>query len=169
MNLDNSNRRLIEGVTRLLREQMSSSWPTVSGDNYTDVENVWPSSVPTKESGEPKEFPYGTVDIIAGNDTDLSVELDVKLRENTLKLVVFGEHSGKVEDLVDEAEQAILDHWEETANSPRSSWDEDVYLGDWSLRETDGFTPLVENEGTEGKLRYNRSVNLVFETVKQAN
>lgn len=167
MNLDNSNRRLIEGVSRLLREQMSS-WPTVSGENYTDVANVWPSKVPTKD-GEPKEFPYGTVDIVSGSDTDLSVELDVKLRENTVKLVVFGEHSGAVEDLIDESEQVILDHWEETANNPRSSWEEDTYLGDWSLRQTDGFTPLVENEGTEGKLRYNRSVNLVFETVKQAN
>lgn len=149
-NLTNSRRDLIEGVVNLLRSEVSG-WPTVDGTNFSGVENVWPNQVP--DSAE-DEFPRGIVDVISGNDFDLSLELDVKLRESVLRIVVFGEESGKVEDLVEKCEDEIHAHSES-------------YVGDWSFRETDGFTPLTENENEEGFLRYNRSIDLVFETVKE--
>lgn len=151
--LNNTTRDLTEGLVTLLRTEVNG-WPLVSGENFPETENVWPKQVPTKpNTGEPKAFPYGAVDLIAGNDFDLSVELDVRLREVTIRVTVFGEESGTVEDLVDASEDAIADHWES-------------YTGDWSFRQIDGFVELSESEGTEGKLRYSRSVDAVFETVK---
>lgn len=160
--LDNSNRRLIEGLVLLLRDHVSG-WSTSSEHN---VANVWGKNVPEEVD---QEFPRGSVDIISGSDFDLSVELDVKLREVTVKVVAFGEESGAVEDLIEDSETAVEDHWDDTASSPKSDWTNDTYTGDWSFRETDGFTELNESEGIEGKLRYNRSIDLVMETVRSTN
>lgn len=159
VDLDNSNRRLLEGLVLLLRDKVDG-W-SISEEH--SVDNVWSKSPPESVSGE---FPRGVVDIISGNDFDLSVELDVKLREVTVKLVVFGEVSGAVEDLIDDSEDAIDEHWDDVAASSLDSWSESTYLGDWSFRETDGFTQTVEDEGVEQNLRFNRSQDFVFETVK---
>lgn len=158
VNLDNSNKRLLEGLVILLRSKVDG-WSTNSEHN---VNNVWSKDPPVSAEDE---FPRGVVDIISGNDFDLSVELDAKLREVTVKVVAFAETSGEVEELIDLSEDAVGDHWDSSA-SEVSEWD--TYTGDWSFRETDGFTELVEEDGEEGHLRYNRSIDMIFETVKQS-
>jgi len=160
MNLDNSNRRLLEGLVLLLRDN-------VDGWSYNEeysTDNVWSKNVPDEVN---QQFPRGIVDVTAGSDFDLSIDLDVRLREAFVKVTVFGESNLDVEDLVEESESVIRNQSENTAPNPKNSWTDDTYLGDWSVREVDGFTELVENEETEGKLRYNRSVDIVVETIKQ--
>lgn len=152
-NLDNDNKTLLTGLVDLLRDNVNG-WST--SDEY-GVDNVWPKGFPDSVEDE---FPRATLDITAGNDFELSVDLDVKLRETTVKLVVFSDSSGDVETLVDEAEDAITKHWDSTNSEG------DPYIGDWSFRETDGFTPLVENNEEKNKLRYNRSEDFTFEVVK---
>lgn len=153
VNLDNSEKRLKAGLVRLLRDNVSG-WSTNSEEN---VNNVWPSSTP--ESAR-DEFPRATVDVISGEDFELSVDLGVRLRVVTVKIVVWGEVDGPVEDLVDSLEDAIVEYWDaQDSNS-------NPYLGDWTYRELDGTTPMNEDEGSEGELRYNRSKNVLFETVK---
>jgi len=156
---DNSNKRLIEGIVLLLREQVDG-WSTSS---EFGVENVWSTGVPGSVKDE---FPRGAVDTFAANDFELSVELDVQLREVFVRVVVFSESSGQAETLRDDAEDAITDHWEDTANNPKADWEVDQYTGNWSFRELDGMTNLNEDEGEENKLRYNRSTEMVFEVVK---
>lgn len=151
--LDNSNKRLIQGVVRLLRENVSG-WSTNSEHS---VDNVWGKSVPASVQDE---YPRGSVDIIAGNDFELSVELDVRLREVTVKVVAFGEVADNIEDLIDDSEQAIDNNWDGTDSNGNP------YVGDWHLREFDGFTPLNETGESEGDLRYNRSVDVIFEVVR---
>lgn len=158
--LENSNRRLLEGLTLLMRENISG-W---SNNSEYNVDNVWPNSVPTSAEDE---FPRGVVDITSGEDFELSINLDVKLREVVVKVVVFAETSAEAEDLIDKTEDNISSEWDSNASSPKSSWTSDEYTGDWTFREIDGFTPLVEDGDVEGELRYNRSQDFVFETVKQ--
>lgn len=148
--LDNTRKTLITGVVSLLREEVSG-WPLVDGDGFSGVENVWPSQTPQSVDNT---FPEGSVDVISGTDIELSVDLDTKLRETVVRVVVFSDESGEIEDLIDQCENAVEENWEN-------------YAGDWSFRETDGFTELQENKGTEGFLRYNRSVDLVWECVRQ--
>jgi len=159
MNLDNSNRRLLEGLVLLLRDE-------VNGWSYNpdyDVDNVWSKNVPTEAN---EQFPRGVVDITAGSDFDLSVDLDVRLREVFVKVTVFGKSALDVESLIDSAETALLSFDDDQAQTPKNEWDNNEYLGDWSIREVDGFTQMVENEEIEGKLRYNRSVDIVAEVIK---
>lgn len=160
MNLDNSNRRLLEGLVLLLRDNVDG-W---SYNEEYDTDNVWSKNVPDEVN---QQFPRGIVDITAGSDFDLSIDLDVRLREAFVKITVFGESSLNVEDLIEESESVVRNQSEDTVPSPKDNWSDDTYLGDWSIREVDGFTELVENEETEGKLRYNRSVDIVAETIKQ--
>lgn len=162
--LDNTNKRLMEGLVILLRENVDG-FPLVSGDGYTDVPNVWTEDAPVQEDGE-RTFPYGAVDIITANDFEMSVEMDVRLREAFVRVVVFGESSATVEDLIDDCEREIGNRWDEVANDPVADWSEDTYTGDWSYRQMEGMTELTENSGTEGKLRYNRSIEVVFECVR---
>lgn len=149
VDLDNTNRDLMEGLVNLLRQEVSG-WSTNSEYN---VDNVWTKSPPEDVD---TEFPRGAVDLVSGTDFDLSVELDVKLREVIVRVVVFGENAGEVETLIEDTESAVEDYWEN-------------YTGDWTYRNTDGFTPLNEDEGVEGKLRYNRSIDLVFECIRTTN
>lgn len=148
--LVNSRKDLIGEVVGLLRTEIND-WPLVSGDQFSDVENVWPSKTPNDVEDT---FPRAAIDVVSGEDTELSADSDTKLRETVLKVVVFGENPGEIEELVEACEDSISNNW-------------DSYGTDWHFRETDGFTPLVEEEKTEGRLRFNRSINLVFETVKQ--
>lgn len=157
--LDNSNQRLLEGLVLLLRDKVSG-WSTNSEYN---VDNVWSKNVPDSAKDE---FPRGSVDTISGDDTDLSVELDVSLREVSVRFVVFAETSDEAEDLINKVEDAVSEHWDSTANSTLDSWSTSTYTGDWSKRELDGQTPLSEDSGSEGQLRYNRSKDIIFETVK---
>lgn len=159
MSLDNTNRRLLEGVVLLLRDKVSG-W---SNNAEYSTDNVWSKGVPEEVN---EEFPRGVVDITAGNDFDLSIDLDVRLREVFLKITVFAETALEVEDLIEDSESAIRTYSDQTAQSPKSNWTVDTYFGDWSVREVDGFTETVENEESEGKLRYNRSIDMVVETVK---
>lgn len=153
VDLDNSNKRLKEGLVRLLRDNVDG-W---SENEEHSVDNVWPSS-PPESVGE--EFPRAIVDIIAADDFELSVDLGVRLREVTVKVVVFAETPGPAEDLIDDSEDAIVEYWDSLDDNGNQ------YTGDWTYRELDGFTPLNETEGDEGRLRYNRSLDVLFETVK---
>jgi hypothetical protein len=153
LDLDNTDKRLVQGVATLLRENVDG-WST--SDEY-GVDNVWPQSVPTSVNDE---FPRGVVDVIAGEDSDLSVDLDVSLREVTVRVTVFAESQEAVYDLTDDSEEAIVSHWDDLNSSG------DNYTGDWTYREVDDFAGTNENEGTEGKLRYSRYRDLIFETVK---
>jgi hypothetical protein len=153
VNLDNSNKRLKAGIVRLLRDNVSG-WST---NSQHGVANVWPSTPPESVNNE---FPRGSVDIVDGEDFDLSVDLDVRLREVTVKIVVFAESEGPAETLIDDVEDAVVDYWDQNDSNNNQ------YTGDWTYRQVDGFTPLAENEGDKGNLRYNKSINIVFETVK---
>lgn len=153
VDLDNSNKRLKAGLVRLLRDNVSG-WSTNSEHG---VANVWPSSPPEDANDE---FPRGAVDITEGEDFELSVDLDVRLREVTVKIVVFAESEGPAETLIDDVEDAVVDYWDQTDSNG------DNYTGDWTYRNVSGFTPLAENEGNKGDLRYNKSINIIFETVK---
>lgn len=154
--LDNSNKRLIQGLVRLLRDNVSG-WSTSSDHG---VDNVWGKSMPDSVKDE---FPRGAVDIISGSDFELSVELSVRLREVTVKIVAFGEVANNVEDLIDDSEQAIIDHWDENDSNGNA------YVGDWVFREVDGFTELNETGEIEGDFRYSRSVDAIFEVVKDSS
>lgn len=153
LELDNTDKRLIQGVVNILRDNVDG-W---SVNSEHGVENVWPSQMP---SSAEDEFPRAAVDVIAGEDSDLSVDLDVSLREVTLRVTVFAESSEDVYDLVDDSEEAIVKFWDQTDSSSVE------YTGDWTYREVDGFAETNETEGTEGKLRYSRYRDIVFETVK---
>jgi hypothetical protein len=156
-NLDNSNKTLLSGLVQLLRDEVDG-WSESSEYN---VDNVWPTSPPVDANDE---LPRGVVDFITGSDFELSIDLDVKLREVTVRIVVFTERPGDAEDLIDNCETAISDKWDATNPDTGNS-----YTGDWTFRETDGFTPLVEDTDSAEKLRYNRSIDLIFETVKTNN
>lgn len=153
VNLDNSDKTLIRGVANILRDNVNG-WATSS--EY-GVENVWPANVPTSTE---EEFPRGVVDVISGEDTDLSVDLDVSLREVVVRVTVFSEEQSAVYDLIDDSEDAIVEYWDK--NDP----DGNQYTGDWTYREVDGFAETNESEGTEGNLRYSRYRDVVFECVK---
>jgi len=144
--LENSNRVLLEGIVRLLRDNVDG-W---KDNEEFDVPNVWAKNVPDSAN---KQFPRGVVDIIAGNDFELDIDLNISLREVTLKLVVFSDSSGEVETLIDNSETAMKDNWED-------------YIGDWSMKEVDGFTELSETGEIEGDLIYSRSIDIIFEVIK---
>lgn len=154
VNLDNTNKDLIRGLVSLLRDEVGSDF--AQNAEY-GVANIWGKNVPTSAE---EEFPRGTVDIIAGNDFELSVDLDVRLREVTVKFVVFGKSSGPVELLIENIENTVQNKWDQ--NDPEGN----AYLGDWSFRETDGFTELNESGESEGDLRYSRSIDIIFETIR---
>lgn len=159
---DNSNKRLKEGLVLLLRDKVDG-WSTSS---EFGVDNVWSSGVPDSVKSE---FPRGAVDTFAANDFDLSVELDVQLREVFVRVVVFSETDSQVEDLRDDSEGAIVEHWDSVAESPMDEWEVDEYTGNWKFRELDGMSQLNESGEQENKLRYNRSIEMVFETVRYNN
>lgn len=150
-NLDNSKKTLITGIVSVLRDEIND-W---SQNSEHSVANVWPKNPPTSAESE---FPRATVDIISGSDFDLSDDTDIHLREVTLKIVVFSDVQIEPEELTEESENVISDKAE--------AGDLGQYIGDWVFREFDGMTPLVENEEEEGMLRYNRSIDMVFETIK---
>ena len=77
-----------------------------------------------------------------------------------MKIVVFAESEGPAESLIDDVEDAVVDYWDESDSNG------DNYTGDWTYRQVEGFTPLAENAGDKGNLRYNKSINMIFETVK---
>ena len=156
--MNNSNKRLIEGIVSLLREQIGSGDSGFSESSEYQVPNVWGKNVPVSVQDE---FPRGGVDIISGNDFELSVDLSVRLREVVVKIVVFGESSGKVEELIDDVENTVSGSWDQYDPS-----EDEPYLGDWSFRNIDGFTELNETGESEGDLTYSRSVDIVFETIK---
>lgn len=152
--LENSNKVLIQGLVRLLRDNVSG-WAT--NEEY-NVDSVWGKNAPTSAEDD---FPRGSVDVISGNDFELSVDLNIRLREVTVKFVVFGNASGPVEQLIEDIEDAVEEKWDQY--DPR---DDTAYLGDWSFRETDGFTELNESGESEGDLRYSRSLDCIFECVR---
>lgn len=154
MALDNSIGTLISGLVLLLRDEIGSNFAT--NEEY-NVPNIWGKNVPASAE---QEFPRGTVDVISSDDFELSVDLDIRLREATVKIAVFGESDGAVQDITDKIENTIESKWDQ--NDP----DGEPYIGDWSFRETDGITPLNESGETEGDLRYSRSIDIVFETVR---
>lgn len=154
MSLKNSNMDLLTGIVTCLREEVDG-WSVVPSDELdgasSDVPNVWTRYVPT---GAEDYFPRAVVDTVSGTDTELSIgEDDVKLRESVVRIVIFGENGSNTESLWDDADEAL----------PKRA---DDYVGDWSYRETDGFAQLSEDEGTESNLRYNRPLDLIFETIK---
>jgi hypothetical protein len=156
--LDNSTKQLTEGLVYLFRDEIGDGSNAFSTNSEYNVPNVWSKNVP--KSAE-EEFPRGTVDVISGNDFELSVDLGVRLREVTVKFVVFGKGNGIVETLIDDIEETVETKWDidnPDTNSP--------YLGDWSFRETDGFTELNESGEQESDLRYSRSLDCIFEVVR---
>ena len=153
VDLKNTNRLLIEGVVRILREEVNG-W---SIDEEYEIENVWGRNVP--KSSE-KEYPRGVVDIISGNDFELDVDLDISLSEVTLKVVVFSDSAGEVENLIDETEGVMKESWDSVDS------DGEPFLGDWSFREVDGFTELNETGEIDNDLLYSRSVDMIFEVIK---
>lgn len=157
--MSNSNKRLIEGLVTLLRDKIGSGNSGFSESSEHQVPNVWGKNVPTSVQDE---FPRGGVDVISGNDFELSVDLSVRLREVIVKIVVFGESSGNVESLIEKVEDTVNDNWDQYDPSKG-----EPYLGDWSFRNVDGFTELNESGESEGDLTYSRSVDIVFETIKR--
>lgn len=151
--MNNTNRDLLEGLVRLLRDEVDG-W---SINQEHGVENVWTKSTPQSVNNE---FPRGAVDVISGTDTDLSIETNIRFREVIVRIVAFDTTSGTVENLIEDIESVV-------------SKFSDEYVGEWSFREIDGFTELSEDGGreregsTDGHMVYNRSVDFVFETVKQ--
>lgn len=156
--LNNSTKELLQGLVYLLRDEVGDGSDGFSTNSEYNVPNVWTEEVPVSAE---EEFPRGTVDIISGDDFELSVDLGVRLREVTVKFVVFGNASGNVEQLIDEVESVVETKWD--TDDPR---DGTPYLGDWSFRETDGFTELNESGDQEGDLRYSRSLDCVFEVIR---
>jgi len=152
--LDNSNKQLLTGLVRLLRNEVDG-W---SESEECGVDNVWTQSPPQDTNDE---LPRGVVDFINGTDFELSIDLGVKLRENTVRVVVFADRPVDAEDLIDKSEEAITEYWDEI--NPDTG---ENYTGDWTFRETDGFTPLVDDSESGEKLRYNRAIDMLFETVK---
>jgi len=145
--LNNSHNTLKRGLVTLLRDKVDG-W---SFNQEYNVENVWPKAPPTDS-----DFPFGTIDIIAGEDTELSEDLEISLREVIVKVLVVSDNNEEPGDFVDKSEDAIREFWDS----------EDNYIGDWTFKSIDGYTPLVENNNEKGKLRYNESRDFVFETVK---
>lgn len=156
--LDNNNEDLIKGLVYLLRSEIGDGVDGFATNSDYNVPNVWGKNVP--ESAE-DEYPRGTVDIISGNDFELSVDLNVRLREVIVKFVVFDKSNGSVEQLIDKIEEVIEAEWDQ--HDPETG---ERVLGDWSFREIDGFTELNESGEQEGDLRYSRSVDAIFETVR---
>jgi len=153
VDLENSNKRLIQGISRLLRNEVDG-WSTNSEYN---VDNVWGKGTPQSVQDE---FPRGIVDVVSANDFELSVNLNIRLREATVKIVVFGHGAGKVEELINDSEDEISDKWKNLDSDGNS------YIGDWSFKNVDGTTETIETGEQEGELKYNRSIDLVFETIK---
>lgn len=154
MPLDNSIGTLVSGLVRLLRDEIGSEFAT--NDEY-NVANVWGENVPASAE---QEFPRGTVDVISAEDFELSVDLNTRLRETTVKLVIFAKSDAPVYNITESIEDTIENKWDQ--NDP----DGNAYIGDWSFRETDGITPLNESGESEGDLRYSRSIDVIFETVR---
>ena len=152
-NLQNSDKVLVEGIAHLLRDEVAG-W---AENSEYGVPNVWPKSPPASVE---EEYPRAVVDIIAGDDTELSTELDVRLREAIVRVVVFSDTSGDVFDLTDAVDDVVPKHFD-SLNSEGNP-----YTGDWSYRELDGFAETNEVGETEGKLRYSRYKDFIFETVR---
>jgi hypothetical protein len=156
--LDNSNTDLLEGLVLLLRSEIGDGPNGFSTNSEYSVANIWSKNVPASAEDE---FPRAAIDIINGNDFELSVDLNIRLREVIVKFVVFGESNSSVETLIDEIEDVVEDSWDQ--HDPETG---EPFLGDWSFRETDGFTELNESGEQEGDLRYSRSIDIVFETIR---
>lgn len=153
VNLDNSDKRLMQGVVRLLRDNVSG-WST---NSEYGVPNVWTKNPPTSVDDE---FPRAIVDIISTSDTDLSVDLDIKLRESIVRVVVFSDSASDVVELTDSVDDAIPDHWDSTDS------DGNPYTGDWTFNSLDGSAETNESGETEGALRYSRYKDYAFEAVR---
>lgn len=153
LDLDNSDKRLVMGVVRLLRDNVNG-W---SESEEYEVDNVWPHAPPPSVNNE---FPRAVIDLVSGEDVELSHDLDIKLRETVLRVTVFSDSSIDVFDLTDESENAISEHWDSIDSNGNG------YLGDWTYRETDGFAETTETGETEGNLRYSRYRDFIMETVR---
>ena len=153
VDLDNSDKRLIQGAVRLCRDNVDG-W---SESSEYQVPNVWPKSPP---SSTQDEFPRAVVDIVSSEDTELSVDLDVKLREVILRVLVFSDSSDDVYDLTSDVDDAIPEHWDSLDSNGES------YLGDWSFNSLDGSAETNESGETEGQLRYSRYKDFLMETIK---
>jgi len=155
--LDNSNKRLLTGLVQILRNEVDG-W---SESEEFNIDNVWTQNPPASVNDE---VPRGIVDFITGSDFELSIDLDIKLREVTVKIVVFADNPSDAEDLIQDSENAISEYWDEV--NPDTG---ENYTGDWTFREVDGFTPLTNDSDSGEKLRNNRSIDMIFETVKTNN
>lgn len=144
--LDNSNKDLITGVVSLLRNEVSG-WSTNSEYN---VPNVWTKDAPNSTNDE---FPRAIVDVVAGDEEELSIDLDTRLYVATLRVVIFADDGSSLEELKDASDQAIRDFW-------------DNYTGDWTIRESDGESEVSEDTDVEEMLRYNKMLDYNFETIK---
>lgn len=153
VDLDNSDKRLVEGLVRLCRDNVDG-WGESS--EY-EVANVWPFSPP---SSVQDEFPRGVVDIINSEDTELSVDLDVKLREVIVRVLVFSDSPADVYDLTSDVDEAIPAYWDELDSNGEK------YTGDWTFNSLDGSAETNESGESEGKLRYARYKDFLFETTK---
>jgi len=151
--LDNSDTRLIQGAVRLCRDNVNG-W---SESSEYGVPNVWPRSPPSSVNDE---FPRAIVDIVSSEDSELSVDLDVKLREVVLRVVVFADSSNDVYDLTGDVDDAIPEYWD----SLDSNGEE--YFGDWTFNSLDGSAEVNESGEIEGQLRYSRYKDFLVETIK---
>ena len=153
VDLDNSDTRLIQGVVRLCRDNVDG-W---SESSEYGVPNVWPRSPPSSVNDE---FPRAIVDIVSSEDSELSVDLDVKLREVVLRVVVFADSSNDVYGLTGDVDNAIPDHWDSLDSN------KEEYTADWTFNSLDGSAEVNESGETEGQLRYSRYKDFNFETIK---
>ena len=153
VNLDNSDTRLIQGAVRLCRDNVDG-W---SESSEYGVPNVWPRSPPSSVNDE---FPRAIVDIVSSEDTELSVDLDVKLREVILRVVVFSDSSNDVYNLTSDVDDAIPEYWDSLDSNGEQ------YLGDWTFNSLDGSAEVNESGETEGQLRYSRYKDFLMETIK---
>ena len=166
IDLDNSDTRLIQGTVRLCRDNVNG-W---SESSEYGVPNVWPRSPPTSVNDE---FPRAIVDIVSSEDSELSVDLDVKLREVVLRVVVFADSSNDVYDLTGDVDDAIPEHWDsinsnsvEQVSESQVGYSGEAYTGDWTFNSLDGSAEVNESGETEGKLRYSRYKDFQMETIK---
>lgn len=153
VDLDNSDTRLMQGVVRLCRDNVNG-W---SESSEYGVPNVWPKSPPSSVNDE---FPRAVVDIISSEDTELSVDLDVKLREVILRVLVFSDSSSDVYNLTSDVDDAIPEYWDTLDSNGEQ------YTGDWTFNSLDGSSETNESGESESNLRYSRYKDFTFETIK---
>lgn len=140
------------GVGMLLRERVNG-WATTSGG----TPHVYPDMPPLDLSKE--SYPRAAVDTIGADTPDQEVDGSAYFRDVLVQVTIYATSSRTVNQLLSEANQAIIDHHDGTDSNG------DPYLDEWWLDQPEGVGNLLSEKADPGFTRYHKTHDFTFSTV----